>query len=52
LRSYGDVVFDAEATKKFVEEGIISTKDGAGYDISWQTYYDQRRVWLGARYNF
>ena len=52
LRSYGDVIFDAEATKKFVEEGIISTVDGAGYDISWQTYYDRRRIWLGAKYNF
>jgi len=52
LRSYGDVIYDAQATKKFVEQGIISTKDGAGYDISWQTYYDRRRIWLGARYIF
>jgi hypothetical protein len=52
LRSYGDAAFDADATKNFVEEGIISTKDGAGYDISWQTYFDKRRIWLGARYNF
>jgi outer membrane receptor for ferrienterochelin and colicin len=52
LRSYGDVVFDADATKNFVEDGTISTKDGAGYDISWQTYYDRRRIWLGAQYIF
>ena len=52
LRSYGDIIYDAQATKKFVEDGIISTKDGAGYDISWQTYYDRRRIWLGARYIF
>jgi len=52
LRSYGDAVFDANATKKFVEQGIVSTRDGAGYDISWQNYFDKRRVYLGAKYNF
>lgn len=52
LRSYGDVVFDANATKDYVESGKISTIDAAGYDISWQTYYDKRRFYLGARYSF
>ena len=52
LRSYGDVVFDANATKDYVESGKISTIDAAGYDISWQTYYDKRRLYLGAKYSF
>lgn len=52
LRSYGDVIFDANATKDFVESGKISTIDAAGYDISWQTYYNKRRFYLGARYSF
>jgi hypothetical protein len=51
LRSFGDVFFDAEATKNFVEDGTISTVDGAGYDISWQTYFQPRFVQLGFRYN-
>jgi hypothetical protein len=50
LRSFGDVFFDAEATKNYVEEGIISTVDGAGYDISWQTYFPKRQVRFGVRY--
>ena len=52
LRSYGDVYFDAYATKNYVENGTISTVDGAGYDISWQTYFDARRYFLGVRYDF
>jgi len=52
LRSYGDVVFDANATKDYVESGKISTVDAAGYDISWQSYYDKRRFYLGAKYTF
>ena len=52
LRSYGDILFDADATKNFVENGEISTVDGAGYDISWQTYYDRRRLNVGAKYFF
>ncbi len=52
LRSYGDALFDADATKKFVESGEITTVDGAGYDISWQTYYDKRRINLGVKYFF
>ncbi len=52
LRSFGDVVFDANATKNFVETGKISTIDAGGYDISWQTYFEQRRVYLGAKYSF
>ncbi|OGU46556.1 MAG: hypothetical protein A2000_13520 [Ignavibacteria bacterium GWB2_36_8] len=52
LRSYGDVVFDANATKNYVESGAISTADAGGYDISWQTYYEKRRVYLGIKYSF
>lgn len=52
LRSYGDVVFDANATKDYVENGKISTADAAGYDIGWQSYYDKRRFYLGAKYSF
>lgn len=52
LRSYGDVVFDANSTKDYVESGKISTVDAAGYDISWQNYYDQRRIYLGFKYSF
>jgi hypothetical protein len=52
LRSYGDVYFDPNATKNYVENGTVSTVDGAGYDISWQTYYDARRFYLGVRYDF
>jgi len=51
LRSFGDVFFDVEATKNYVEDGTISTVDGAGYDISWQTYFPPRYVQLGFRYN-
>ena len=51
LRSFGDVIFDAEATKNYVEEGEISREDAAGYDISWQTYFAPRRVYFGLRYN-
>ena len=52
LRSFGDVVFDANAAKNYVEKGIISTVDADGYDISWQTYFDRRRIYIGAKYNF
>ncbi|NWF89513.1 MAG: TonB-dependent receptor [Ignavibacteriaceae bacterium] len=52
LRSYGDVVFDANATKDYVESGEIKTVDAAGYDISWQNYYDKRRFYLGFKYSF
>ena len=52
LRSYGDVVFDANATKDYVESGKISTVDAAGYDISWQNYFDARRFYVGVRYSF
>ena len=52
LRSFGDVVFDANAAKNYVDKGIISTVDADGYDISWQTYFDRRRVYIGAKYNF
>ena len=52
LRSYGDAIYDAEASKKFVEEGIVSTVYGAGYDISWMNYFDQQKIYLGVKYRF
>ncbi|RPI74437.1 MAG: TonB-dependent receptor [Ignavibacteriales bacterium] len=52
LRSYGDVLFDVNATKNYVENGIISSVDGGGYDISWQNYFEKRRIYLGAKYSF
>jgi len=52
LRSYGDVVFDANATKNYVESGKISSVDASGYDISWQNYYDARRFYVGVKYSF
>jgi hypothetical protein len=52
LRSYGDIVFDANATKNYVENGAISTVDAGGYDLSWQNYFEKRRVYLGVKYSF
>jgi len=52
LRSYGDVVFDANATKDYVESGKISTVDASGYDISWQNYFETRRFFVGVKYSF
>lgn len=52
LRSYGEPIFDAEATPNYVEEGIITTVDAAGYDISYQTYFPPRRFYFGVRYDF
>ncbi len=52
LRSYGDGVFDSEATKKFIEDGTVSTTDAAGYDISWQNYFEKRRIYFGVKYSF
>ncbi|MEM8556342.1 MAG: TonB-dependent receptor [Bacteroidota bacterium] len=52
LRSFGDALFDPEATPNFVEEGTITRVDGGGYDISWQTYFPPRRVVFGVRYDF
>jgi hypothetical protein len=52
LRSYGDIFFDPEATKNYVDNGEISTEDAFGYDISYQTYYEPRRYYFGIRYNF
>ncbi len=52
LRSFGDVVFDAEAAKNYVENGDISTIDGGGYDISWQTWHEPRRYYFGMKYGF
>lgn len=52
LRSYGDALFDSQATKKFVESGTVTPVDADGYDISWQNYFDKRRFYFGARYSF
>lgn len=52
LRSYGDAIFDAQATPNYVETGAVSTVDGGGYDISWQTYFPPRRTLIGIRYDF
>jgi len=52
LRSLGDVIFDASAMKNYVEDGTISTIDGGGYDISWQTWFEPRRFYFGVKYVF
>ncbi len=49
VRSIGDIFFDPNAIKKYVETGDVSTVDGAGYDISWQTWYEARRFYLSVR---
>ncbi|MGE5498724.1 MAG: TonB-dependent receptor domain-containing protein [Syntrophothermus sp.] len=52
LRSYGDALFDSQATKNYVEKGTVSTVDADGYDIGWQNYFDTRRISIGAKYSF
>jgi len=52
LRSLGDVIFDSEAMKNFVEEGKVSKIDAGGYDISWQNYFEPRRFYFGIKYIF
>jgi outer membrane receptor protein involved in Fe transport len=52
LRSYGDIFFDANATRKYVEAGEVTEVDGAGYNISWQTYFEPRRFYFGVKYEF
>ncbi len=52
LRTYGDILFDSEATKNYIEKGTISTVDADGYDISWQNYFDTRKIYFGIRYSF
>ncbi len=52
LRSYGDALFDSEATKKFIENGTVSTVDADGYDIGWQNYFETRRIYMGVKYSF
>jgi hypothetical protein len=52
LRSLGDVYFDAGAVQRYVDNGEVSTIDGAGYDIGWQTYYERRRIYMGIRVSF
>jgi hypothetical protein len=38
--------------KNYVENGTISTVDAGGYDLSWQNYFEKRRVFLGVKYSF
>ncbi len=52
LRSYGDAVFDANATKNYVESGKVSALDAAGYDMGWQNYYETRRIYAGIKFSF
>jgi len=52
LRAYGDILFDADATRLYVEEGVVSSIDGAGYDMSWQNYFEPRRFYFGVKYGF
>ncbi len=52
LRSYGDALFDSEATKNFIEKGTVSTVDADGYDIGWQNYFETRRIYMGVKYSF
>ncbi len=52
LRSYGDALFDSEATKNYIEKGTISTVDADGYDIGWQNYFETRRIYFGMKYSF
>ncbi|HAC16307.1 MAG TPA: hypothetical protein DCE78_10255 [Bacteroidetes bacterium] len=52
LRSYGDFLFDADATRRFVEDGIITDVDAGGYDMGWQNYFEPRRFYFGVKYGF
>ncbi len=52
LRSFGDIFFDPNALTNFVENREVSQVDGAGYDISYQTYYEPRRFYVGLKYQF
>ena len=52
LRSYGDAIFDADATRRFVEDGFVTQLDAGGYDLSWQNYFEPRRIQIGVRYGF
>jgi hypothetical protein len=54
VQSIGDLAFDPNALKKYIETGQVTTVEpGAGsYDISWQTWYEPRRVYVGVRYEF
>ena len=36
----------------YVENGEVATVDLAGYDVSWQTWYQKRRIYLGVKYVF
>lgn len=52
LRTYGDFVFDVDATRRYVEEGVITNVDAGGYDLGWMNYFEPRRFMVGVRYGF
>ena len=52
IQSMGDVYYDPECIKKFVEDGEVTKVDGDGYDISYQTYGIPRQINIGLKYNF
>jgi hypothetical protein len=52
LRAFGDALFDAYSTPRYLEDGTITTVDGGGYDISWMNYFPPRRATFGIRYDF
>lgn len=51
IKSIGDIFFDAECVKKYIDTGKVTKVDGAGYDISWNTYYEPRRIYFGLKCN-
>lgn len=44
--------YDVYAIPKFLETGEPTTIDAAGYDISWNTYYEPRKISVGMRVEF
>ena len=52
VQSLGDIYFDPNAIKNYVEKGQVTTVDGGGYDISYQTWYEPRRFFFGIKYAF
>jgi len=54
LRSIGDAYYfnPNDILGNYVENGQPAEVDLAGYDISWQTYHEKRRISIGFRYFF
>jgi hypothetical protein len=54
VQSIGDLAFDPNALKQFVDAGKVTTVEPGAvpYDISWSTWYEPRRVYFGVRYEF